>query len=109
MHVVSGAWAGYELSVTRALGHKNMEAYGVLPEPYITMLKLEEKHKCLVGGRISTDKRLVGGRRSTNKCLVGGRKSTQCLVGGGMCCFCAVLNNVHSFWHTCQWLHASST
>lgn len=47
--VFEGLWAGYELSVTRALGHKNMEQYGVLDDPYVTVFNVEEeKHKCLV-------------------------------------------------------------
>jgi len=49
IQVFEGPWAGYELSVTRALGHKNMEAYGVSDDPYVTMIQLdEEKHRCLV-------------------------------------------------------------
>ncbi|KAF5843263.1 phosphatase 2C-like domain-containing protein [Dunaliella salina] len=48
IQAAAGPWAGYELSVTRALGHKNMEAYGVVAKPHVSMLKLEQKHTCLV-------------------------------------------------------------
>lgn len=49
IQVTAGPWSGYELSVTRALGHKNIEAYGVIDDPYVTMINLEEdKHRCLV-------------------------------------------------------------
>lgn len=50
LHVLEGPCAGYELSVTRALGHKGLEACGVLQEPFATMLHLEDKHCCLVRG-----------------------------------------------------------
>mmetsp|Transcript_37336 Transcript_37336/g.83082 ORF Transcript_37336/g.83082 Transcript_37336/m.83082 type:complete len:363 (-) Transcript_37336:1554-2642(-) len=48
LQVIDGPWAGYELSITRALGHKNMEQYGVLSEPYVTTMHLGDKHCCLV-------------------------------------------------------------
>lgn len=48
LSVFAGMWAGYELSVTRALGHKNLEAYGVLCEPAVTTLQLQPEDTCLV-------------------------------------------------------------
>lgn len=48
LSIFSGMWAGYELSVTRALGHKNLEAYGVLCEPAVTTLQLQPNDACLV-------------------------------------------------------------
>ena len=46
--VNEGPWMGYELSVTRALGHKNIQKYGVTPEPYVVTRDLEPQHFCLV-------------------------------------------------------------
>lgn len=48
LSIFSGMWAGYELSVTRALGHKNLEAYGVLCEPAVTTFQLQPEDACLV-------------------------------------------------------------
>lgn len=48
MRVVSGIWAGFELSVTRSLGHKNLEAHGVLCEPDVTRLALAPNDACLI-------------------------------------------------------------
>lgn len=44
----AGMWAGYELSVTRALGHKHLGAYGVLCEPTVTTVTLQPDDACLV-------------------------------------------------------------
>jgi hypothetical protein len=44
----AGMWAGYELSVTRALGHKHLGAYGVLCEPTVTTMTLQPDDACLV-------------------------------------------------------------
>eukprot|EP00798_Chlamydomonas_sp_ICE-L_P008228 gene8228-1494_t len=44
-----GPWMGYELSVTRALGHKNMEQYGVMFQPSVIHMQLEARtHCCLI-------------------------------------------------------------
>ncbi|KAG2498060.1 hypothetical protein HYH03_003821 [Edaphochlamys debaryana] len=48
MCVVSGAWQGYELAVTRALGHKHMADYGVLPEPYVASFTAKPEDCCMV-------------------------------------------------------------
>ncbi len=53
--VMNGPLAGYELSVTRALGHKHLQRYGVTPEPYVCSLELTPDDVCVVGG-------LAGGR-----------------------------------------------
>lgn len=49
--VTEGPWAGYELSVTRALGHKNVLEHGVVAEPYVMTRDLIQQHCCLVRGR----------------------------------------------------------
>jgi hypothetical protein len=48
LSVFAGMWAGLELSVTRALGHKHLEAYGVLCEPTVRSLTLQPEDTCLV-------------------------------------------------------------
>jgi hypothetical protein len=48
--VMSGPLAGYELSVTRALGHKHMQQYGVIPEPHVATMELGSDDVCVVGG-----------------------------------------------------------
>ncbi|GFR40740.1 hypothetical protein Agub_g1350 [Astrephomene gubernaculifera] len=48
MQVVSGPWQGYELAVTRALGHKHMADYGVLPQPHVVSLEAGRDDCCLV-------------------------------------------------------------
>ncbi|GIL51740.1 hypothetical protein Vafri_7664 [Volvox africanus] len=48
LQVLSGAWQGYELAVTRALGHKHMAQYGVLVEPHIVSLQAKPEDCCLV-------------------------------------------------------------
>lgn len=40
--------AGHELSVTRALGHKHFSACGVLWEPSMVQLQLQQQDACLV-------------------------------------------------------------
>lgn len=54
LSIRGGMWAGYELSVTRALGHKNLSAYGVLCEPTVNTLQLRSDDACLV--RALTDR-----------------------------------------------------
>jgi hypothetical protein len=49
LSITSGMWAGYELSVTRALGHKHLAAHGVTPEPYVNVVHLRGDECCLVG------------------------------------------------------------
>eukprot|EP00775_Hariotina_reticulata_P006723 gene6723-6942_t len=44
----AGMWAGFELSVTRALGHKYLEAYGVLCQPTVTKFELQPDDTCLI-------------------------------------------------------------
>ncbi len=47
--MLEGPYAGYELAVTRALGHKNMEPLGVLDDPHVVMLDMDPaEHCCLV-------------------------------------------------------------
>jgi hypothetical protein len=48
LSIRAGMWAGYELSVTRALGHKHLSAYGVLCEPTVNTLTLQSDDTCLV-------------------------------------------------------------
>eukprot|EP00882_Tetradesmus_deserticola_P033773 GHRQ01038606.1.p1 GENE.GHRQ01038606.1~~GHRQ01038606.1.p1 ORF type:complete len:247 (+),score=27.54 GHRQ01038606.1:168-908(+) len=48
LSVFAGMWAGLELSVTRALGHKHLEAHGVLCEPAVRSLSLQSEDTCLV-------------------------------------------------------------
>lgn len=48
LRALDGPWAGYELGMTRALGHKNMAHRGVIAEPYVVKLTLKEEHCCLV-------------------------------------------------------------
>lgn len=49
LQVVTGPWQGYELSVTRALGHKHMSEHGVLTEPYVVTFEASKDDCCLVG------------------------------------------------------------
>lgn len=51
LSIRAGMWAGYELSVTRALGHKHLAAYGVLCEPTVQTLQLQPEDACLVSER----------------------------------------------------------
>lgn len=44
-------WAGHELSVTRALGHKHLEAAGVSCEPSVAACDLTPADACLVSAR----------------------------------------------------------
>lgn len=48
LSIRSGIWAGYELSVTRALGHKHLAQYGVLCEPTVQTLTLQPHDACLI-------------------------------------------------------------
>lgn len=48
LSVFAGIWAGLELSVTRALGHKHLEAYGVLCEPTVRSVTLQPEDTCLI-------------------------------------------------------------
>lgn len=48
LSITSGTWAGYELSVTRALGHKYLAPYGVLYEPAVSTHTLKEDDCCVV-------------------------------------------------------------
>lgn len=48
LSICAGMWAGYELSVTRALGHKHLEAYGVSCEPSVTSHRLRDSDACLI-------------------------------------------------------------
>ncbi|GBF97075.1 phosphatase 2C-like [Raphidocelis subcapitata] len=41
-------WAGYELGVTRALGHKHMESFGVLHSPSVAVVDLRPEDCCVV-------------------------------------------------------------
>lgn len=54
LSIRSGMWAGYELSVTRALGHKHLAQYGVLCEPTVRTLTLQPNDVCLVSMRPSS-------------------------------------------------------
>lgn len=49
MQVLTGPWQGYELAVTRALGHKHMAGFGVLTEPHVVCLEAGPEDCCLVG------------------------------------------------------------
>ncbi|GAX81526.1 hypothetical protein CEUSTIGMA_g8954.t1 [Chlamydomonas eustigma] len=46
--MLDGHLNGYELAVTRALGHKNLGSFGIISEPHIIVRDLEERHCCLV-------------------------------------------------------------
>lgn len=46
--ITSGHLAGYELSVTRALGHKFLHDHGVITRPDVSLTTLEERHCCLI-------------------------------------------------------------
>jgi len=48
LSIRAGMWAGYELSVTRALGHKHLSEYGVLCEPTVNTMQLQPADACLV-------------------------------------------------------------
>lgn len=48
LSVRAGPWAGYELSVTRALGHKHLAQFGVTCVPDVRMLTLTQEDCCLV-------------------------------------------------------------
>ncbi|KAG2433570.1 hypothetical protein HYH02_012687 [Chlamydomonas schloesseri] len=48
LQVVTGPWQGYELSVTRALGHKHMSDHGVLTEPYVVTFEASKDDCCLI-------------------------------------------------------------
>lgn len=54
LSIRSGMWAGYELSVTRALGHKHLAQYGVVCEPTVQTLTLQPTDVCLVSMRPSS-------------------------------------------------------
>lgn len=45
---IDGPLAGYEISVTRALGHLGMERHGVTAEPYVITRLLDANHCCLI-------------------------------------------------------------
>lgn len=46
--VLDGMWLGYQLSVTRALGHRFMEKHGVLSEPHVQCFRAREDDRCMV-------------------------------------------------------------
>lgn len=48
LSIRAGMWAGYELSVTRALGHKHLSEYGVLCEPTVNTMQLQPADACLI-------------------------------------------------------------
>ncbi|KAL6764123.1 phosphatase 2C-like domain-containing protein [Haematococcus lacustris] len=48
VRVVEGQWAGYELAVTRALGHLHMAQYGIIDTPFVTLLRLTHVNPCLI-------------------------------------------------------------
>jgi len=50
--VLSGVLAGTEISVTRALGHKHLEAAGVLAEPSVSRMTLSLQDCCII---VATD------------------------------------------------------
>ncbi len=52
LSIFTGPWAGYELSVTRALGHKHLERFGVLCEPAVARCSLRPEDCCLI---VATD------------------------------------------------------
>jgi hypothetical protein len=60
--VMSGPLAGYELSVTRALGHKHMQQYGIIPVPYVCSVDLTPDDLVLVGGAARDCRRRGCGR-----------------------------------------------
>lgn len=70
MSLVSGPWAGYELSVTRALGHSLMANCGVIPDPYVTTINATDDDFCLVGLARGGG---GGGRRHQWGCREGSR------------------------------------
>lgn len=48
LHVLEGPWMGYELAVSRALGHKHMEEYGVIPDPHVMCFEAKPEDCCLI-------------------------------------------------------------
>ncbi|PNH04301.1 putative protein phosphatase 2C 12 [Tetrabaena socialis] len=48
LQVLSGPWQGYELSVTRALGHKHMADHGVLTTPHVVSFEADPADCCMV-------------------------------------------------------------
>eukprot|EP00879_Flechtneria_rotunda_P015863 GHRR01016590.1.p1 GENE.GHRR01016590.1~~GHRR01016590.1.p1 ORF type:complete len:233 (+),score=75.21 GHRR01016590.1:1096-1794(+) len=48
LRIHTGMWAGYELGVTRALGHKHLEAHGVSCEPAVNTFELQPEDACLI-------------------------------------------------------------
>eukprot|EP00955_Chlamydomonas_euryale_P093953 364818-Chlamydomonas_euryale.AAC.12 len=45
---LDGPLLGYELSVTRALGHRGLAKHGVLAEPHVVVRDMEDSHCCVV-------------------------------------------------------------
>ena len=43
-----GPWAGFELAVSRSLGHKLMANYGVVPTPTVRKMTLRPTDCCLI-------------------------------------------------------------
>eukprot|EP00983_Pelagomonas_calceolata_P114254 1160075-Pelagomonas_calceolata.AAC.10 len=84
IQATAGPWAGYELSVTRALGHKNLEAYGVVAKPHVAMLKLEQKHTCLGCSFKTQCKRSCPQAQNNLPCRNVMPGTHVCLPGGGM-------------------------
>lgn len=52
--VTAGDLVGYQISVTRSLGHKHMAKHGVLPDPYVNRFKLEPADCCLVSAPVGS-------------------------------------------------------
>lgn len=50
LSVRCGSWAGYELAVTRALGHKHMSNFGVTCDPHVTVHDLAPEDQCMIIG-----------------------------------------------------------
>uniref|UniRef100_A0A7S1X3X9 PPM-type phosphatase domain-containing protein n=1 Tax=Tetraselmis chuii TaxID=63592 RepID=A0A7S1X3X9_9CHLO len=48
LRVGDGDWEGYEIGMTRALGHRMLTDYGLISEPEVTHVMLEPRHCCLI-------------------------------------------------------------
>jgi len=48
LRVEEGDWTGYELAMTRALGHKLLAKFGVVTSPFVLQRTLELTDVCLI-------------------------------------------------------------
>lgn len=46
--ITDGPYCGYELAVTRSLGHKALQHNGVIAEPFVGVHRIEAHHCCAI-------------------------------------------------------------